>query len=175
MSPKKENLVNITSQIFQNPMRVIETLSENLNMAYTKVIQTFVMENREVELVLEQKDSSSFKGELIWLGKRKDGEEGLVFCFNTKNDLKLVYPTPENTEHIIINRKKERILISSDSKEKCSVCGKTIEILDTFLKCPVCEEKAHKEHLLEYIKSEGKCPVCKKPIKFTNLGIVVTN
>lgn len=174
MSPQKEKRVNVTSEVLKGPKKIITILSDNLNLEYTKVIQTFVMENRKIELVLNQKDSSTVKGELVWIGNRKDGEEGLVICFTSKNELKFLYPTPQNVEEIVLNRKKDRIIIMSDSNEqKCSVCGKPIEIFDKFLRCPICEEKAHKNHLVEWVQKEQTCPVCKKAISISSRGKLI--
>ncbi|TFF98636.1 MAG: E3 ubiquitin-protein ligase [Promethearchaeota archaeon] len=174
MSPQKEKRVNLTSQILRGPQDMINFLSESLNIDYTKVIQTFVMENRKIELIINQIDSPTVKGELVWIGNRKDGEEGLVICFTSKEELNFIYPTLQNVEDIVINNKKNRLTISSDSnKQKCSVCGKPIEIFDKFLSCPVCEEKAHKNHLIEWVQKEGKCPVCKKSISISRMGSLI--
>jgi hypothetical protein len=176
MSPQKEKELNITSELLKGPQKIINLLSESLNVEYTKVIQTFVMENRNIELVLNQKDASSLKGNLIWIGNRKDGEEGLVICFKSKNELKFLYPTTQNIEDIVLNSKKDRIIIMSDSnKQKCSVCGKPIEIFDKFLRCPICEEKGHENHMIEWIQKEGTCPVCKKSISISRLGRLIVD
>ncbi|MCP4761249.1 MAG: hypothetical protein GY870_05675, partial [archaeon] len=41
------------------------------------------------------------------------------------------------------------------------------------LQCPICEAKAHSEHLKEWVKMKNSCPVCKKPLTLNRNGIPV--
>lgn len=42
----------------------------------------------------------------------------------------------------------------------CMVCRGAIGISDDVLQCPKCRGKAHRIHILEYIKVKGTCPHC---------------
>jgi hypothetical protein len=55
---------------------------------------------------------------------------GTIFCVDSKNELKQISPTAENTEKIELDLKKNLIKILTESKTKCAVCGKSIEIFD---------------------------------------------
>ena len=71
MSPKGVTKVDITSEVFKEPIEVIKQLSSNLdNLKYTKVIQTFVMEDRTLNLVIESEGASDFKGKVVWIGNK---------------------------------------------------------------------------------------------------------
>ena len=47
----------------------------------------------------------------------------------------------------------------------CSVCKLPISYGSETLQCHQCENIAHKEHLLEWIKVKGSCPVCQTSLK----------
>ncbi|GAH03923.1 unnamed protein product, partial [marine sediment metagenome] len=80
MSPKEITKVDITNEVFREPFEVIKQISSNLDgLKYTKVIQTFVMEDRRLNLSLENEGSSYFKGKVVWIGNRKDDSEGTIF------------------------------------------------------------------------------------------------
>ncbi|MEJ2251236.1 MAG: hypothetical protein P8Y97_16480, partial [Candidatus Lokiarchaeota archaeon] len=96
MSPKEITKLDITEDVFKEPIEVIKNLSANLDIKFTKVIQTYVMEDRKIELVLEREGSSYLKGKVVWIGNRKDDTEGTIFCIDTKTDLKQLSPTMEN-------------------------------------------------------------------------------
>jgi len=175
MSPKEEYRIDITQEVFKEPIEVIKKLTANIDIEYTKVIQTYVMENRVLELILLKDGSSYFKGKIVWIGNRKDDSKGTVFCIDTKTELKTINPTAENTDNIILDRKKEAIMISTESKAKCSVCGKNIEIFDDVMGCPLCGAKAHKDHLLDWIKMKHNCPVCKKSLDISSTGQIIVD
>ncbi|TFF93673.1 MAG: hypothetical protein EU543_03080 [Promethearchaeota archaeon] len=175
MSPKEETKIDITQEVFKEPIEVIKKLTANINIEYTKVIQTYVMENRILELILLKNGSSYFKGKIVWIGNRKDDSQGTVFCVDTKSELKKINPTAENTEDIVLDKKKGVILISTESKAKCSVCGKDIEIFDEVLGCPLCGAKAHKDHILDWIKMKHNCPVCKKSLDISSTGQIIVD
>lgn len=42
----------------------------------------------------------------------------------------------------------------------CMVCNHALGVTDSILECPHCGGKAHRSHLLEYLKVKGKCPRC---------------
>jgi hypothetical protein len=46
------------------------------------------------------------------------------------------------------------------SRPICSVCHHTIEYGESVLSCPHCKAKAHRVHILEYLKVKGTCPNC---------------
>ena len=49
MSPKEITKVDITTEVFKEPIEVIKKLTAHLEgLKYTKVIQTFVMEDRRL-------------------------------------------------------------------------------------------------------------------------------
>ncbi|MFX0000879.1 MAG: hypothetical protein ACFE9Q_11690 [Candidatus Hodarchaeota archaeon] len=172
MSPKEITKVDITNEVFKEPIEVIKQLSANLDLKYTKVIQTYVMEDRKLNLSLEDQGSSYFKGKVVWIGNKKDDTEGSVFCVDTRDELKQITPTAENTENVTLDIKKDLIKVSTASKTKCSVCGKNIEIFDEVTGCPICEAKAHKEHLTDWVRMKHTCPVCKKSLNVSSTGVI---
>ena len=172
MSPKEITKVDITNEVFKEPIEVVKQLSANLDLKYTKVIQTYVMEDRRLNLSLEDQGSSYFKGKVVWIGNKKDDTEGSVFCVDTREELKQITPTAENTENVTLDIKKELIKVSTASKTKCSVCGKSIEIFDDVTGCPICEAKAHKEHLTDWVRMKHTCPVCKKSLNVSSTGVI---
>ncbi|MEJ2279423.1 MAG: hypothetical protein P8Y70_17025 [Candidatus Lokiarchaeota archaeon] len=103
MSPKEITKLDITEDVFKEPIEVIKNLSANLDIKFTKVI----------------------------------------------------------------------IKITTESKSKCSVCGKDIEIFDHVISCPLCSAKAHKNHLLDWIKMKHACPVCKKSLNVSSSGKIL--
>lgn len=46
------------------------------------------------------------------------------------------------------------------SRPICTVCHQTIEYGESILLCPHCNARAHRVHLLEYLKVKGTCPNC---------------
>ncbi|MFW9865820.1 MAG: hypothetical protein ACFFEN_06940 [Candidatus Thorarchaeota archaeon] len=172
MSPKEITKVEITDEVFKDPKEVINQLSSILDLKYTKVIQTYVMEDRRLNLTLEHQGSSYFKGKVVWIGNKKDDTEGSVFCVDTKDELKQINPTAENTEKVVIDVKKDLVKIFTASKTKCSVCGKNIEIFDEVTGCPICEAKAHKEHLTDWVRMKHSCPLCKKSLNVSSTGVI---
>ena len=172
MSPKEVTKLDITNEVFKEPIEVVKQLSSSLNLKYTKVIQTYVLEDRRLDLTLEDQGSSYFKGKVVWIGNKKDDTEGTIFCVDTRDELKQINPNAENTENVTLDIKKESIRISTASKTKCSVCGKNIEIFDEVTGCPICEAKAHKEHLTDWVRMKHTCPVCKKSLNVSNTGVI---
>ncbi len=172
MSPKEITKLDITNEVFKEPKELINQLSSHMDLKYTKVIQTYVMEDRRLNLSLEQDGSSYFKGKIVWIGNKKDDTEGSIFCVDTKDELKQINPTAENTEKVILDVKKDLIKISTASKTKCSVCGKNIEIFDEVNGCPICEAKAHKDHLTDWVRMKHTCPVCKKSLNVSSTGVI---
>ncbi len=172
MSPKEITKLDITNEVFKEPKEVISQLSSNMDLKYTKVIQTYVMEDRRLNLTLEHEGSGYFKGKVVWIGNKKDDTEGSIFCVDTKDELKQINPTAENTEKVILDIKKDLIKISTASKTKCSVCGKNIEIFDEVNGCPICDAKAHKDHLTDWVRMKHTCPVCKKTLNVSSTGVI---
>ena len=172
MSPKEITKLDITNEVFKEPIEVVKQLSSSLNLKYTKVIQTYVLEDRRLDLTLEDQGSSYFKGKVVWIGNKKDDTEGTIFCVDTRDELKQINPNAENTEKVTLDIKKESIRISTASQTKCSVCGKNIEIFDEVTGCPICEAKAHKEHLTDWVRMKHTCPVCKKSLNVSSTGVI---
>ena len=83
-----------------------------------------------------------------------------------------INPTAENTENVVLDVKKDLIKVSTASKTKCSVCGKNIEIFDEVTGCPICEAKAHKDHLTDWVRMKHTCPVCKKSLNVSSTGVI---
>jgi rubrerythrin len=172
MSPKEVTKLDITNEVFKEPIEVVKQLSSNLGLKYTKVIQTYVLEDRRLNLTLEDQGSSYFRGKVVWIGNKKDDTEGTIFCVDTRDELKQINPTAENTENITLDIKKELLRVSTASKTKCSVCGKNIEIFDEVKGCPICEAKAHKDHLTDWVRMKHTCPVCKKSLNVSSTGVI---
>ena len=88
MSPKEITKVDITNEVFKEPFEAIRQIASNIeDLKYTKVIQTFVMEDRRLNLSLEREGSSYFKGKVVWIGNKKDDSEGTIFCVDNRTDL----------------------------------------------------------------------------------------
>ncbi|TFG08728.1 MAG: hypothetical protein EU539_01385 [Promethearchaeota archaeon] len=173
MSPKEVTRIEITDEVFKEPLEVINKLSEHLEtLKYTKVIQTFVLEDSKLNLVLSKQGSDYFKGRIVWIGNKKDDSEGTIICVDTGSEIKQINPSAENTEAAILDKKRDTIRISTASKSKCVVCGKDIEIFDDVAGCPICQAKAHRQHLLEWINEHHSCPVCKKSLNVNPNGII---
>jgi hypothetical protein len=173
MSPKEITKVDITNEVFKEPFEVMKQISSNLeDLKYTKVIQTFVMEDRRLNLSLEREGSSYFKGKVVWIGNKKDDSEGTIFCVDNRNELKQINPNPENTEKVILDIKKDTIKVSTASKTKCAVCGKNIEIFDEVAGCPLCQSRAHKEHMIDWVRMKHSCPICKKSLNVSSSGVI---
>ena len=174
MSPKEITKVELTEDVFKEPIDVVNKLSSHIDgLKYTKVIQTFVMENRNLNLVLSKQGSDYFKGKIVWIGNKKDDSEGTIFCVDTGSEIKQISPTAENSENVVLDIKKETIKVSTVSKSKCAVCGKEIEIFDDVSGCPICQAKAHREHLVEWIKTKHSCPICKKSLNVSSTGVII--
>ncbi|MBD3342720.1 MAG: hypothetical protein GF353_26710 [Candidatus Lokiarchaeota archaeon] len=175
MSPKQDTRFDITEAVFKEPIDVIKQISSNLegDFKYTKVIQTFVMENRRLDFILTKNGSEYFKGKIVWIGNKKDASQGTLFCVDNGSELKQISPTAENTESVILDTKKDVIRVKTDSKSKCAVCGKDIEIFDEVAGCPICHIKAHREHLVEWINRKNACPVCKKSLSVNSRGQII--
>ena len=172
MTPKEITKVEITEDVFKDPNELIKKIETHYPINYTKVIQTYVLEDRKLELVLERQGSRYLNGKIVWIGNKKDDSQGTIFCVDTRSELKQINPSPENTESVMFDIKKEMIKISTESKAKCSVCGKPIEIFDEWAGCPICESKAHKDHLVDWIKMKHSCPVCKKALNVSATGMI---
>ncbi len=173
MSPKEITRVEITEAVFKEPLEVIKLLTSHLDgLKYTKVIQTYVMEDRRLKLELHEQGSLYFKGEIVWVGNKKDETEGTLFCVEKEGESKIINPSAENTEVIILDIKKETIRVTTASKSKCVVCGKDIEIFDEVSGCPICQAKAHRGHLVDWIKMKNSCPTCKKSLNVSSSGVI---
>ena len=107
------------------------------------------------------------QGELLWIGNKPDNSDGSVLCFQAdKSTMKQIIPSNDNSAEIVLDPNRNIIKVNTVSRVKCSVCMKAIEIFDNVQQCPICEAKAHTEHLKEWIRAKGSCPKCKKPLAF---------
>ena len=173
MSPKEITKFTLTEAVFRDPIEVVKELTEKLEgLKYTKVIQTFVMENRRLNLILQKLGSTYFKGKIVWIGNKKDGTEGTLICVDTGSELKQINPTAENTGSVILDSKKDMIIVSTVSTSKCAVCGRDMEIFDDITGCPICQVKAHREHLIDWINMKKSCPTCKKSLSVSSTGLI---
>ncbi|MCP4761032.1 MAG: hypothetical protein GY870_04570 [archaeon] len=173
---KSTSNVNIKEAVLKNPVAVIQALTSNIQgLKFTKVIQTFVMETHIVKIQLFREGRPFMQGDLIWLGNNKDKREGTVFCFQADkgNEMRQVTPNNDNAQDIVLDVSKSIIKINAIARLRCAVCGKAIEIFDSELQCPICEAKAHSEHLKEWVKMKNSCPVCKKPLNLNRNGIPI--
>ena len=174
MSPKEITKFPITEAVFKDPLEVIKEVTEKIDgLKYTKVIQTYVMEDRRLTLSLQKNGSPYFKGKIVWIGNKKDGTGGTLFCVDTGSEIKQINPTAENTGTVILDTKKEIIAISTVSTAKCAVCSKDIEIFDDITGCPICQAKAHREHLVDWINMKHSCPICKKSLNVSSTGVII--
>lgn len=173
MSPKEITKFPLQEAVFRDPLEVINELTDKFDgLKYTKVIQTYVMENRRLNLTLQKLGSTYFKGKIVWIGNKKDGTEGTLFCVDTGSELKQINPTAENTGSVILDTKKETIMVSTVSTSKCAVCGRDMEIFDDITGCPICQVKAHREHLIDWIGMKHSCPTCKKSLGVSSTGAI---
>ena len=53
----------------------------------------------------------------------------------------------------------------------CSVCKLPISFGSEHLECYHCQNVAHKEHLLEWVKVKGTCPVCQQKLVADKLAV----
>ncbi len=53
----------------------------------------------------------------------------------------------------------------------CSVCKLPISFGSEYLECYHCQNVAHKEHLLEWVKVKGTCPVCQQKLVAEKLAV----
>lgn len=171
--PKEETDLNITNEVYKEPIEVMKKLSSNIDgLNYTKVIQTYVLENKKLDLSLIKQNSSYFDGKIVWIGNKKDDTEGTVFCVDSRDGLKQLNPTPDNSDKIILDKKKNKINIFATSNSKCAVCNKDIEIFDEIGSCPLCGAEGHKEHMVDWIRMKHSCPVCKKSLNVSSTGVI---
>ena len=169
MGRKSKNMVNIMPLVFKGSQELVDALVSNVEeIKVTKVIQTFVMENNELEINIGKDGKSLYSGIVRWIGNRTDGTRGTVFCVEKggrgSSEHKLVMPTEDTAQAIGFDPEKHTIKIAAKESVKCSVCGKGIKIFDEVLACPLCNSKGHSEHLVEWINMRQSCPICKKPL-----------
>jgi endogenous inhibitor of DNA gyrase (YacG/DUF329 family) len=167
---KGQGMVNIKPLVFKGPKYLVQGLNQALeDIKFTKVIQTFVMENANLKLIVGKDGKSIYAGVVRWIGNRTDGTRGTVFCVQKGGkdggDLQLIIPTEDTSQEIGLDRTKSTIKINAKETLKCSVCGKGIQIFDEVMACPLCNSKAHSDHLLEWISMRHSCPICKKGLE----------
>ncbi len=58
--------------------------------------------------------------------------------------------------------KTKAMVATSDLNEKCMLCRKNIRSGEIYVKCPHCQNIAHRSHLMEWVKVKAICPVCRQ-------------
>jgi rubredoxin len=143
-------------------------------MKFTKVINTYVFESRVLKVQLSREGRIFQQGDLLWIGNKQNNTDGCVMCFQAdKTDLRQLVPSEDTCQEIILDTNKEVIKLSIMARYKCSVCGKSMEIFDEVLQCPICDAKAHTEHFKDWIRNKGSCPVCQKPLALNKQDIPI--
>lgn len=65
--------------------------------------------------------------------------------------------------------KKYRVYYSPDAiTGKCPICKLSLYASEDILSCVICNAKAHRTHLLEWVKIKGYCPICNSNLKSFN-------
>ncbi len=59
-----------------------------------------------------------------------------------------------------------------DKFAKCVICFLEIVEEDEIIRCPHCDNPAHKSHFLEWLKIKGFCPICKKRLTWKDGNLV---
>ncbi len=167
MAKKSIQMVNIKPLVFKGPKFLIQGITSSVEgIQTTKVIQTYVMENSNLKVVVGKDGKQIFAGTIKWIGNRTDGTQGTVFCVQKAEKgskaYQLLIPTEDTAQDIGFDVGKLTIKVNSKESVKCSVCGKGIQIFDGISACPLCNSKAHLDHLMEWISMRHSCPICKK-------------
>lgn len=157
-------VVNLRKAMLTSPNETISQLKDKVeNLPTTKVCQTFVMENKDLDIILTREGKSFLSGNVIWIGNRKDGQDGVEICVDTGKEMKTIIPSRENAKSIVLMPRKGKpsIVIETLSQIRCAVCGKSIEIFDEVGVCPQCDTQSHLAHLQEWVRMKNSCPTCK--------------
>ena len=165
----KQSMINIKPLVLKGSKDLIQGIASSMEgIQATKVIQTYVLENSNLKLTVGKDGKAIFSGVVKWIGNRTDGSKGTVLCVQKgqkdQGELKLVMPTEDTVQKIGLDPVHGLIKIVSKETVKCSVCGKGIRIFDEVLSCPLCNSKAHADHLMEWINMRHSCPICKKAL-----------
>lgn len=166
---EEESVVDIRKEIFKSPSEVVAVIKDqNPDTEFTRVVQTYVSENDQLDLELTKEGKTFFTGKVLWIGNRNDGGRGVEICAKPeKKDFKTIIPTQDTSKEIMLDshkKDKSTIRIETMTRVRCAVCGKGIEIFDESSSCPVCSAKAHTAHLQEWVRMKNSCPVCKKAL-----------
>ncbi len=77
--------------------------------------------------------------------------------------------TPQPSRCVICGKELEpgsvKCLVCGEPRYRCMLCKRQIDFSEEWLKCPHCEELAHRTHLLEWIRVKGTCPNCRTPLR----------
>ncbi|MFX1476161.1 MAG: hypothetical protein ACFFCO_11880 [Promethearchaeota archaeon] len=81
-------------------------------------------------------------------------------------------PPPKETQPgrcVICGKELEpgstKCLVCGEPRYRCMLCKRQIDFNEDWVKCPHCEELAHRTHLLEWIRVKGTCPNCRQPLR----------
>ena len=63
---------------------------------------------------------------------------------------------------------KEKVIGSwtIEKEERCNICWVNIKQGEPFTRCMSCNNKFHKDHWQEWIRSKQTCPICKVKVVF---------
>ena len=175
---KKLGVINLKPLVLKGPKYLVQGISSSIEgIQTTKVIQTYIMENNKLKIMIAKDGRVIFSGIVKWIGNKEDNSQGTVMCISSSDkggkDLRLIVPSEDTVQDIGLDLEKSLIKINSKESVKCSVCGKGIQIFDEILGCPLCGSKAHSDHLSEWIKMRHSCPICKKNLELDNMGMIV--
>lgn len=165
---EKESVIDVRKELLKSPGEIVVVLQgPDVDLEFTKVVQTYVSEDGDLSLELEKDGKTFFSGEVIWIGNRRDGGMGVEICVKVDKGTRTIIPTPDTTKeaHLDLRKKNPTIHIKTLSRVRCAVCGKGLEIFDETSSCPICAAKAHTEHMVGWIQKENGCPVCKKALQ----------
>jgi len=167
--------ISIKESLLKSPKELISAITSNYQgLRFTKVLSTYIMESKDLVVQLLRDGKNFMEGNLIWLGNRTDNKDGVVLCIQQdKKVMKQILPTEDNTLEALFDTNKAIIKITTVARINCAVCGKPIEIFDEEYLCPICEAKAHSDHLRDWIKMRGSCPVCQKTLSLDKKGIPI--
>ena len=92
-------------------------------------------------------------------------------CLNALNIPRSQMPVIEPVDMAKFHRKIKKGHIDDFSKAGLASIGQR-DVFDEVTGCPICEAKAHKEHLTDWVKMKHTCPVCKKALNVSSSGVI---
>ena len=77
-------------------------------------------------------------------------------------------PEPTHSINFDMKARDYELQTTESSKVKCSICMQIIEDHSKIIRCPSCDVAYHKNHLYQWIVSNGTCPICKSRLRITS-------